>query len=75
MVDANVLEYLDPKYFNIIVVNEYDVTITFMSRNTGRFWYLHNPEYSEKGTVLIFHKHRAFYPYHHGRANILWQGY
>ena len=46
---------LDSKYFNIIAVDDYDVTI--MSRNTGHYWYLHNPEYPEEGTVIIFHKH------------------
>lgn len=66
------LKRLDPKYFQIINVNEYDVTI--MSRNTGHYWYLHNSEYPEKGTVIIFHKHRAGHPYHHhGRANTLRQ--
>lgn len=57
MFDASDLKCLDPKYFLIINVNEYDVTV--MSRNTGHYWYLHNPEYPEKGTVVIFHKHRA----------------
>ena len=33
MFDANDFKYLDPKYFNIIAANEYDVTV--MSRNTG----------------------------------------
>lgn len=72
MFDANGLKCLDPKYFNIIVTDAYDVTI--MSRNTGHYWYLHNPEHPEKGTVIIFHKHEAFHPYHqHGRANTLRQ--
>lgn len=63
---------LDTNYFQIINVNKYDVTI--MSKNTGHYWYLHNPEYPEKGTVIIFHKHRFSHPYHHhGRANTLWQ--
>ena len=63
------LKCLDPKYFQIIYVNEYDVTV--MSRNTGHYWYLHNPEYTEKETVIIFHKHKASHPYHqHGRANL-----
>ena len=37
------LKCLDPKYFSIITTDAYDVTI--MSRNTGHYWYLHNPEY------------------------------
>ena len=66
------LKCLDPEYFNIITTDAYDVTI--MSRNTGHYWYLHNPEYPEQGTVIIFHKHKASHPYHqHGRANTLRQ--
>ena len=60
------------KYFSIISVDDYDVTI--MSRNTGHIWYLHNPEYPGEGTVIIFHKHKASHPYHqHGRAKSLRQ--
>lgn len=63
---------LDTKYFNIVTLNEYDVEI--LSRNTGHYWYLHNSEYEEKSTVIIFHKHKAGHPYHlHGRANTLCQ--
>ena len=66
------LKVLDPKYFSIIAVDAYDVTI--MSRNTGHIWYIHNPEYSRKGTCIIFHKHKASHPYHqHGQANTLRQ--
>lgn len=70
------LKCLDPKYFNIITTDAYDVTI--MSRNTGHYWYLHNPEYPERGTVIIFHSHHADrsgrVKYHlHGRANTLRQ--
>ena len=76
MFDANDFKCLDGQYFQIINVNEYDVTV--MSRNTGHYWYLHNPEYPEKGTVIIFHSHRADRKgqvrYHlHGRANTLRQ--
>ncbi len=49
MFSAEEIQSIDKKYFNIIAVNEYDVTI--MSRNTGHFWYLHNPEYPERGTA------------------------
>ncbi len=59
------LKVLDPKYFSIIAVDDYDVTI--MSRNTGHIWYIHNPEYPGEGTCIIFHKHKASHPYHqHG---------
>ena len=64
------LKSLDTKYFAIIVADEYDVTV--MSRNTGHYWYIHNPEYPEKGSCVIFHKHKASHPYHqHGRADTL----
>ena len=66
------LRSLDKKYFAVIIVDEYDVTV--MSRNTGHYWYIHNPEYLGKGICVIFHKHRASHPYHqHGRADTLRQ--
>ena len=66
------LKCLDPKYFSVIYVDDYDVTI--MSRNTGHIWYLHYPEYPGEGMVIIFHKHKASHPYHqHGRVNTLRQ--
>lgn len=69
---AEDLKVLDPKYFSIITVNDYDVTI--MPRNTGHIWYIHNLEYSGEGNCIIFHKHKASHPYHqHGRANTLRQ--
>lgn len=76
MFSAEELNSLDRNYFNVIAVNEYDVTI--MSRNTGHYWYLHNPEYPDAGTVIIFHSHHADKKgqvrYHlHGRANTLRQ--
>lgn len=72
MFSSEDLRFLDPKYFSIIITDAYDVTI--MSRNTGHYWYLHNPEYSDQRTVIIFHKHKAFHPYHqHGRAKTLRQ--
>lgn len=52
MFNTEDLKCLDPKYFNIIAVDDYDVTI--ISRNTGHYWYLHNPEYPGEGTVIIF---------------------
>lgn len=64
------LKCVDSDYFNIIAVDDYDVTI--MSRNTGHYWYLHNPEY--QGKMIIFHKHKFSHLYHqHGRANTLRQ--
>ena len=76
MFDANDFKCLDPAYFNVIAANEYDVTV--MSLNSGHYWYLHNPEYPDKGTVIIFHAHHADrtgqIQYHlHGRVNTLRQ--
>ncbi len=66
------IEKLDKSYFNIIMAENYDVTI--QSKNTGHIWYIHNPEYPGEGECIIFHKHRASYPYHqHGRARSLGQ--
>ena len=66
------LEKIDRKYFNIILMNEWDVTI--QSRNTGHYWYLHCAEYPTEEALVIFHKHRFQDGYHqHGRANTLRQ--
>lgn len=70
MFNTEDLKCLNPKYFNIIAVDDYDVTI--MRRNTGHYWYLHNPEYPGEGSEVIFHKHNFSHPYHqHGRAKNL----
>lgn len=76
MFSSEDLKCLDPKYFSIITTDAYDVTVK--SRNTGHYWYLHNPEYPDQGTVIIFHSHHADgtgrIRYHlHGRANTLRQ--
>lgn len=70
------LKCLEPKYFSIITTDVYDATS--MSKNTEHYWYLHNPEYPEKGTVIIFHSHHADrsdrVQYHlHSRVNALRQ--
>lgn len=71
MFDADDLAYLAPKYFTIIYTDVYDVAIR--SKNTGHYWSLHSPAYSEKGFVAIFHSHHAE-PYHaHGWASSLRQ--
>ena len=36
------LKSVDSRYFNIITVDDYDVTI--QSRNTGHYWYLHSTD-------------------------------
>ena len=51
MFNTEDLKCLDPKYFNIIAVDDYDVTI--ISRNTGHYWYLHNPEYPGEGFTSV----------------------
>ena len=72
MFRAEEIGRLDRSYFNIILAEEYDVTI--QSKNTGHIWYIHNPEYPGEGECIIFHKHNAFQPYHrHGRAGSLRQ--
>jgi hypothetical protein len=63
MFSAEELQSLDRKYFNVIAVNDYDVTV--MSRNTGHYWYMHNPEYPESGTIILFHRHTGDQPYHY----------
>ena len=39
MFDSDQLTAIDAEYFNVITVDEYDVTL--QSRNTGHYWYLH----------------------------------
>lgn len=58
--------------FIVICEDVYDVTI--MSKNTGHVWYIHNLEYPESGSCIIFHKHLVSLPYHrHGREGSLRQ--
>lgn len=66
------LQSIDTKYFMMITVDPYDVTI--QSRNTGHYWYLHSTGYPTEGSCIIFHKHRYQHPYHqYGRARTLRQ--
>lgn len=72
MFDQKDLASLDPSYFNIITADPYDVTV--ISKNTGHVWYIHNPEYPDQGSCIIFHKHNVSHPYHaHGKAKSLRQ--
>ena len=57
MFSAEDLKVLDAKYFSIITVSDYYVTI--MSRNIGHIWYIHNPEYPGEKIGIIFRKHKA----------------
>lgn len=72
MFDEESLKKIDANYFNIILADDWDVTI--QSRNTGHYWYLHCTVYPTEQALVIFHKHRFQHPYHlHGRANTLRQ--
>ena len=72
MFDTEQLKTIDSRYFNIIMVAEYDVTI--QSRNTGHYWYLHCTGVLGDAACIIFHKHKYSHPYHqHGRGNSLRQ--
>ena len=72
MFDVKDLESLDPGYFNIIMANEYDVTV--MSRNTGHYWYVHCTGVPGDMACIMFHKHKYNHPYHqHGHGNSLRQ--
>lgn len=55
MFDENSLKKIDTKYFNIILMDDRDITI--QSRNTGHYWYLHCTEYPMEQSLIIFHKH------------------
>ena len=65
MFNSEEINALDRSYFDVIDSNEYDVTIK--SRNTGHYWYRHNPEYPESGTIILFHRHNGNLPYHFQR--------
>lgn len=51
MFDENSLKKIDTKYFNIILMDDRDITI--QSRNTGHYWYLHCTEYPMEPSILI----------------------
>ena len=55
MFDEISLKKIDAKYFNIILLDNKDITL--QSRNTGHYWYLHCTEYPEEQSLIIFHKH------------------
>lgn len=48
-----------------IMANEYNVTV--MSRSNSHCWYMHNLEYSEQGTIIIFYRHSGSLSYHYQR--------
>ena len=64
------LNAIDTKYFYVILMNEYDVTL--MSKNTRHVWQLHNVELPDGEITVVFHKHRASDQYHtHSRSRTL----
>lgn len=64
------LDVIDRKYFNVILINEYDITL--MSKNTHHVWQLHNVELPDGEITVIFHKHHVSDNYHtHGRSATL----
>ena len=66
------LQEIDAKYFRMIVLDPYDLTI--QSKCTGHYWHLHSTGYPNDVSCIIFHKHRYQHPYHqHGRARTLRQ--
>ena len=54
------LKLVDSRYFNIITVDDYDVTI--QSRNTWHYWYLHSTDVPGNTACIIFHKHKYSHP-------------
>lgn len=64
------LNAIDTKYFYVILMNEYDVTL--MSKNTRHVWQLHNVELPDGEITVIFHKHHVSDQYHtHSRSRTL----
>ena len=66
MFNTEELNTLDRKYFNVIAAGEYDVTV--MSRNTGHYWYIHDPDCEDRRVLALFHRHYGgAVPYHFQR--------
>ena len=64
------LDSIDRKYFNVILMNEHDVTL--MSKNTHHMWQLHSVELPDGQIVVTFHKHRSCDKFHtHSRSRSL----
>lgn len=61
------LEAIDRSYFEVIIADEYDVTL--MSRNTRHIWHLRNVELSDGEITIILHKHQVSDPYHAHERN------
>ena len=66
------LEAIDRRYFEVIIADEYDVTL--MSWNTRHIWHLRNVELPDGEVTVILHKHQVSDPYHaHGRSRTMKQ--
>ena len=64
------LNAIDRSYFEVIIADEYEVTL--MSRNTRHVWHLRNVPDGE--VTVILHKHQDSDPYHvHGRSRTMKQ--
>lgn len=64
------LEAIDRSYFEVIIADEYDVTL--MSRNTLHIWHFRNVELLDGEATVILHKHQISDPYHvHGRSRTM----
>ena len=66
------LNAIDRSYFEVIIADEYEVTL--MSRNTRHVWHLRNVELPDGEATVILHKHQVSDPYHiHGRSRTMKQ--
>ena len=64
------LNAIDRSYFEVIIADEYEVTL--MSRNTRHVWHLRNVELLDGEATVILHKHQASDPYHaHSRSRTM----
>lgn len=64
------LEAIDRSYFEVIIADEYDVTL--MSRNTLHIWHFRNVELLDGEATVILHKHQVSESYHaHGRSRTM----
>lgn len=62
MFEMDELMSVDPKYFNIILLDPYDISI--QSRSTGHYWSLHITGATGRNACLVYHKHRFGQPFH-----------
>lgn len=56
MFNAENLAKIDRNNFNILVLNDMDISV--QSKNTGHYWYLHCAGYPTEEALVIFHKHK-----------------